>query len=48
MIKALNLENGTKYKGDQLMEWSTSEVKPRDGEKVYHIKEYGINIAIKL
>ena len=48
MLKALNLEHGTKYKGDQLMEWSTSEVKAQAGEKVYRVKEYGVYIAIKL
>lgn len=48
MLKALNLEHGTKYKADQLMEWSTGEVKAQDGEKVYRVKEFGVNIAIKL
>ena len=48
MLKALNWEHGTKYKANQFMEWGTHELKPQEGEKVYHVKEYGVNIAIKL
>lgn len=48
MLKALNFEHKTKYKADQLMEWSTSKIEPREGEQVYHVKEYGVNIAIKI
>lgn len=31
MLRALNLEHNTKYKGPQLMEWNTREVKPQGG-----------------
>lgn len=48
MLKALNREHGTKYKPDQLMEWSTSEVMAQEDERVYRVTEYGVNIAIKL
>ena len=48
MLNALNHEHKTNYKGKQLMEWSTAEVKAQDGEKVYFVKEYGVYIAIKL
>lgn len=48
MLKALNLEHGTKFKADQLMEWGTHELKPQNGEKIFHVKEFGVNIAIKL
>lgn len=47
MLRALNLEHNTKYKGPQLMEWNTREVKPQAGEKVYFVKDYGVYIAIK-
>lgn len=47
MLAALNKEHGTSYKADQLMEWSTGEVKAQEGEEVYRVKEFGVNIAIK-
>lgn len=48
MLDALNREHKTAYKGAQLMEWSTGEVVAQEGEKVYHVAEYGVNICIKL
>lgn len=48
MMKALNREQGAKFKDDQLMEWGTHELEAQKGEKVFHVKEYGVNIAIKL
>ena len=48
MLAALNFEHGTKFKGKQFMEWGTHELKPQEGEQVFRVKEYGVNIAIKL
>lgn len=47
MLDALNAEHGTKYKGSQLMEWSTGKVEAQEGEEVYYVKEFGVYIAIK-
>lgn len=30
-----------------LMEWSSGEIKPEPGEKVYKLPKMGVNIAIK-
>lgn len=48
MLKALNDQEDTSFKPNQLMEWSTTEVKPEAGEKVFKVKEYSVYIAIKL
>lgn len=48
ILDSLNIEHKSKFKGNQLMEWSTSEIKPQDGEKVFLVKEYGVYVAIKL
>jgi hypothetical protein len=48
MLKALNWQEGTKFKSEQLMEWSCAEIKPHEGEKVFKVNEFGLYIAIKL
>lgn len=48
ILKALNIEHGTKFKDDQLMEWSTAKVEAQAGERVFHVTEYSVNVAIKL
>ena len=30
-----------------MMEWSTGEIKPHEGEKVYRCPNIGVNVAIK-
>jgi hypothetical protein len=47
-VQELNLEHGTKYKGEQLMEWSTGKIAFRKGEKLYFVKKSGVYVAIKL
>ena len=46
-MRSLNKEHGTKYKPEQLMEWSTGDIKAQKGEKVYHVKDFGVNVAVK-
>jgi len=48
ILKALNWQHHTKFKADQFIEWSSEEIKPQEGEKVYRVTEYGMNVAIKL
>jgi hypothetical protein len=48
MLRALNREHGTKYKAEQFMEWGTHKLTAQEGEKIYHVKYYGVNVAIKL
>ena len=47
ILRALNLEQKTNFKLVQFMEWSTGKVKPEKGEKIFFVKEYGVNVAIK-
>ena len=47
-LNELNFQEETWFKANQLMEWSTSEIEPREGEKIFKLKEGGIYIAIKL
>lgn len=50
LLKALNKEFDTKYKFEQFMEWTTSEIDFHEGEKIYKLSGdfKGINVAIKL
>lgn len=45
-LKKVSGNNSLRQK--DIMEWSTSEVKAQEGEKLYHLKELGVNVAVKL
>lgn len=51
LVNEVNLMNKTKYKGKDLMEWSTSEEKVKkdaqEGETVYHCQVAGVWVAMK-
>jgi hypothetical protein len=35
-------------KRNQIMEWSTGEVKAQEGEELVHVEELGVNVAYKI
>jgi hypothetical protein len=46
MVKECNLEHKTKYKLEDLMEWSSAPIDKRDDEIVYKLS-YGLYLAFK-
>ena len=36
-----------KLRMKDIMEWSTSNIKPHEGEQLYHLPNMGVNICIK-
>lgn len=40
IVKKVNFRHGTKFKLDDLMEWSTTPVKAQEGEVLYEIPGY--------
>jgi len=36
-----------KLRMKDIMEWSTGEIKPQEGEKLYRLPILGVNVAIK-
>lgn len=47
LAEAKIVTGNKKLKMKDIMEWSTSEVKPQQGEKLYRLPKMGVNIAIK-
>lgn len=47
LAEAKIVTGNNKLKKKDIMEWSTGEVKPEQGEKVYHLPDMNCNIAIK-
>ena len=47
MVRSLNLEHGKKYKGKQMMEWSTRKIEAQKGETLYFVKAFGVWMAMK-
>ena len=41
IVKAANLEHARKYKLADLMEWSSREIKPQEGEETLKVEGYG-------
>ena len=37
-----------KIKNADIMEWSTGEIKPHDGEEIFRLPNLGINISLKI
>ena len=36
-----------KIRMKDIMEWSTGDIKPQNGEKTYRLPQIGVNIAVK-
>ena len=47
MVKECNQEHGTNFKLEDLMEWSSAPIDPRDGEVNYKLS-YGLHLAFKI
>ena len=45
--EAKEVTGNKKLRMKDIMEWSTGEVKPQEGEKLFHLPKLAINIAIK-
>jgi len=46
LAEAKIITGNKKLRMKDIMEWSTGEVKPQEGEKLYRLPELGLNIAI--
>ena len=46
LIEAKLVTNNKKLKMKDIMEWSTGEIKPEPGEKLYRLPGLGVNIAV--
>lgn len=48
ILKEAKIVTGNKkLRMKDIMEWSTGEIKPEPGEKLYRLPEMGVNIAVK-
>ena len=47
LAEAKIVTGNKKLRQKDIMEWSTGEVKPEQGEKVFRLSELQINIAVK-
>jgi len=48
LAEAKTVTGNKKLRMKDIMEWSTGEVKPQEGEKLYRLPELGVNIAVKI
>ena len=48
IVEAREVSGNTKLKIKDMMEWSTGEIKPHEGEIVLACPRNGVNVAIKL
>ena len=47
LAEARIVTDNKKLRQKDIMEWSTGEIKPHPGEKIYYLSELKINIAVK-
>lgn len=47
LVEAKQVVGNSKLRQKDIMEWSTGNIEPQEGEKVYELPGIGVNIAIK-
>lgn len=47
LAEARTITNNKKLKMKDIMEWSTGDIVPHPGEKLYRLPEMNVNIAVK-
>lgn len=47
LAEAKEVTSNKKLRMKDIVEWSTGEVKAQEGEKLYHLPNLAINIAVK-
>lgn len=47
LVEAKEVTGNKKLRQKDILEWSTGEIKPHDGETVYSLPGVGVNIAVK-
>ena len=48
LIEAKQVTGNKKLRMKDIMEWTTGDIKPHDGERIYRLPDIGVNIAIKI
>ena len=48
LAEAKIVTGNKKLRMKDIMEWSTGEVTPQEGEKLHRLPELGVNIAVKI
>lgn len=48
LAEAKEVTGNKKLRMKDIMEWSTSEVKAQEGEKLYRLPKLGVDIAVKI
>ena len=46
LAEAKEVTSNKKLRMKDIMEWSTSEIVPQPGEKIYRLPKTGVNIAV--
>ena len=47
LLEAKKVVKNSKLRQKDILEWTTGDIKPREGEKVYYLPEMGVHIAIE-
>jgi len=46
LVEAKIVTGNKKLRQKDIMEWTTGEIKSHEGEKIYHLPELNVNIAV--
>lgn len=46
LVEARDVTKRRSLRQKDILEWSTGDIKPQDGEKVFRLPDLGINVAI--
>ena len=48
LTEVRKVKNDQTIRNKDVMEWSTGDIKPHDGEEIFRLPELGINVALKI
>jgi hypothetical protein len=48
LIELKRITGNNKFRQKDIMEWSTGEIKPQEGETVYHLPMHQVYVAVKV
>jgi hypothetical protein len=48
LAEAKVITGNKKLRLKDIMEWSTGEIRKRDGENIYYLPETGVNVSVKV